>query len=103
MGSASSSPNTFSPPVSTSWTCLRHDTAGMANLDSLAEASEGALTVIYDPFATTNLVVAVDGVSAEVIGPQRYDVLRPAVLGHDITWCVMLVGPVIGAGAVAPW
>jgi hypothetical protein len=69
---------------------ITHESAGMADLAALAAVSEGA-------------IVAVDGITAVIVGPQRLDALRPAQLGHDITRAVMLVGPVVGAGAVATW
>jgi hypothetical protein len=66
-----------------------------------ADLAASGYPVVVDPRASSTYVVSPTGVSLVVIGPDTMEGLVPARVGRDIAAYVTLIGPVVGAGAVA--
>jgi hypothetical protein len=66
-----------------------------------ADLAASGYDVVVDPNAPELLVVNATGESVQVFGPLRLEQLRPSHLGTDLASWGDLVGPLIGANAVA--
>jgi hypothetical protein len=75
---------------------------GVNDLVALAAASQGAITVLIDPFIGNNLVIARVGVAVGVLGIDTLGANRPSRLGIDKTTYAG-VAVEAAAGAVATW
>jgi len=67
-----------------------------------AEASNGALRVIADPYIVENLCIATAGVALGINGPERLTADQPSHLGVDVANMVTFVLEV-APGAIATW